>query len=123
MTTLERSAPYVALGCGVFALVVVGLLGWLAWRRWTRVSQTQGAAVALIDVHRARLEDAIDLANERVGVNADGGEALAQSLAELRADAAHLGWMLRRVPDERERLQRELLDLVLPTPAGGRDDD
>jgi hypothetical protein len=30
--------------------------------------------------------------------------------------------MLGRVPEERERLQRELLDLVLPTSTGARDD-
>ncbi len=120
---LEQAAPYVALGCGLFAIVVVAAAAWHAWRRWKIVSATQEAAAALIDVHRERLEAAIDLANERVGTNADGGEALAESLAELRADAKHLGWMLRRVPDERERLQRELLDLVLPTSASERRDD
>lgn len=120
---LEQAAPFVALGCGVFAIVVAALFGWQAWQRWQRVSATQDAAVALIDVHQGRLDAAIDLANERVGANADGGEALAELLAELRADAAHLRWMLGRVPEERERLTRELLDLVLPTPAGGRHDD
>ncbi|MCW2920940.1 MAG: hypothetical protein JWL76_814 [Thermoleophilia bacterium] len=119
---LERSAPFIALGCGVFAIAIIAAFGWQAWQRWKRVSATQDAAVALVDVHRARLDAAIDLANERVGANADGGEALAASLAELRADARHLQWMLERVPAERERLTRELLDLVLPTPAGGRED-
>ena len=119
---LAQVAPFVALACGALAIAVIAITGWQAWRRWQRVSLTQQAAVALVDVHRERLEAAIDLANERIGVNADGGEALAESLAELRADAAHLRWMLGRVPEERERLQRELLDLVLPTSTGARDD-
>lgn len=119
---LAQVAPFVALACGVLAIVVVALAAWHAWQRWQRVSATQEAAVALLDVHRERLEAAIDLANERVGVNADGGESLAESLAELRADVKHLGWMLGRMPAERERLQRELLHLVLPTTSGARDD-
>lgn len=119
---LAQVAPFVALACGVLAIVIIAITGRKAWLRWKRVSATQAAAVALIDVHGERLEAAIELANERIGVNADGTEALAESLAELRADAAHLRWMLARVPEERERLQRELLDLVLPTAAGARDD-
>ncbi len=117
---LASAAPWIVLATGIFAIVVVGLTGWQAWRRWKRVSATQEAAVALLDVHRERLEAAIDQANERVGVIADGGEELAESLSELRADALHLRWMLGRVPAERERLRRELVELVLPT-RGGRD--
>ena len=119
---LEQVAPFVALASGATALVVVGLTGLRAWRRWKQVSRTQEAAVALLDVHRERLDAAIELANERVGGVADGGEELAESLAELRADAKHLGWVVGRIPEERERLQRELLDLVLPTSTGRRDD-
>ncbi len=119
---LAQVAPVVALACGAFAIVVIATAGWHAWRRWRRVRLTQQAAVALLDVHQERLEAAIDLANERIGVNADGGDALAESLAELRADARHLRWMLGKVPDASERLQRELFDLILPTPPADRAD-
>lgn len=118
---MVQAAPFVALACGVIAIVVIAISGWQAWQRWRRVRLTQQAAVALLDVHQERLESAIDLANERIGVNADGGDELAESLAELRADARHLRWMLAQVPDASERLQRELFDLLLPTSASGSD--
>lgn len=118
---LAQVAPFVALACGALAIAVIGITAWLAWHRWRRVRATHEAAVALLDVHGERLESAIVLANERIGVNADSGDALAQSLAELRADARHLRWMLGRVPEERERLQRELIELLLPTSASDRD--
>jgi hypothetical protein len=119
---LEQAAPWIALAALVLAIALVAATGWQVWQRWKRVRLTQEAAVALVDVHRDRLDAAIALANERTGVVADGGEELAASLAEMRADAAHLRWMLGRVPEERDRLRRELADLVLPTTGGRRHD-
>lgn len=114
METLDI-APWLALAVGTIALAVAGIGGWRIWRTYRRVRQTRTAAVALIDVHRARLDAAIDLAGRGAGGLADGGEQLASSIADLRSDVDHLRWMLTRVPDARARLRREILDTVLPT--------
>ena len=112
---MTATAPWVAVGCALAAVVIVAWFAWRTWQAWRRVRLTQQAAVALLDVHRDRLDDAIARVNERVGVIAEGGEEFAASLAELRAGAEHLQWVLRQVPESRDELRRELLDLVLPT--------
>lgn len=118
---LEQSAPWIALAAGVLAIAIIAIAGWRMWKHWTRVNLTQQASVALLDVHRDRLDATIAQINDRMGTLADDGEDLAESLAELRADARHLRWMLGRVPAEQDRLRRELLELVLPTRSGSRD--
>lgn len=118
--TLDEIAPWLALVTGVFAITAAASGGWRAWRSWRRTRVTQEAAIALMDVHQARLEATLSQLDELVGTCADGGDRLADSLAELRADAQHLRWVLARIPAERERLGRELLDLVLPTAARDR---
>ncbi len=120
---LEQLAPWAVVVSAALALAVSSATGWRTWRHWTRVSRTRQAAVALVDVHSDRLDAAIELANERVGTIADDGEQLAEALAELRADVDHLRWMAGRLPEARDDLQRELLDLVLPTQRGERGDD
>ena len=119
---MTTAAPWIALACAVLAIALVAWFAWRTWQAWKRVHLTQQAAVALLDVHRDRLDEAIARANEQVGVIADDGEDLAEALSELRADAVHLQWMLRRIPESRDRLRRELLDLVLPTKERERTD-
>ena len=111
----ETDLPWIVL---VIAVLAGGCSAYMAMstkRDWDRLQLTQRAAVALLDVHRDRLDAAAARASALTGELADDGEELAAAIAELRADADHLGWMLSRIPDERERLRRELLDLVLPT--------
>lgn len=108
-------AGWIALGSAVAAALVASVLAWRAWQQWRRVRVVQRAASALVGMHLDRLDDAIEIAGRRAGTMADGGEELAESLAELRADALHLKWLVSRVPDERDRLRRAIGDLVLPT--------
>ena len=114
---LTELAPWIALAAGVVSTIASGVFAWRAWRVYTSVEQTRQAAVALVDVHRDRLEDAIVRAGDHAGALADGGEDLAEAIAGLRGDVDHLRWLLTRIPEERARLKRELLDLVLPTDA------
>lgn len=119
---LVAAAPWIALFAAVAASAVVAAMALRAWRDWRRTNVTRQAATALIDVHMADLDRTLQQLDEHVGSFADGGERLAESLSELKADAAHLRWMVGRIPDERERLARELYELVLPTgarPGGG----
>jgi hypothetical protein len=118
------SAPaWLAVGCGVGAVLLVAYAGWRTWQAWRRLDLTRDAASALVEVHRARLDASIMSASDRVGTMADGGERLADALGELRADATHLTWMLKRVPDERARLRDALLELVLPSRSKVPSDD
>lgn len=112
---LTDASPVIASGTGVAALAIVAARALPTWRTWRRVAQTRAAAAALLEVHQARIEEAIDEAGRRTGALADRGEALAGTLATLRQDAAHLRWLLGRVPAERASLARQLLELVLPT--------
>jgi hypothetical protein len=117
---LVVAAPWIALAACVFAIALVAWFALRTWRAWRRTRVTQQAATALIDVHMSQLDTALERLDERMGNAADGGEQLADGLGELRADVAHLRWMLGRIPDARERLARELYELVLPTGGGDR---
>ncbi|MCB0877598.1 MAG: hypothetical protein KDC46_01265 [Thermoleophilia bacterium] len=112
---LLDAAGWIALGCGIGALLVLAYMGWRTRQDWRRVRLTQQAAVALVDVHADRVLASIDEANERVGRVADDGEQLAESLAQLRGDVSRLKWLLEQVPQERARLKRAIGDLLLPT--------
>lgn len=118
-TFLVDAAPWVALGAVALALVVSGWQGWRAWQAWQRTNRTRQAATALLDVHQERLDEAVRRAEAQMGALSQGGEALAESLAGLRADVTQLRWLLGQVPEQRERLRRELIDTLLPT--GARD--
>jgi hypothetical protein len=111
---LISGAPWITGACAVLATVVVGVTGWRALQQWRRVRVVQQAASALVGVHLDRLDEAILLAGDRTGTIADGGERLARSLAQLRADAGHLQWLLGRVPHERDRLRGAIGDMLLP---------
>lgn len=112
---LANASPWIALAIGVLAGVLVASFGLRAWRSWRRTRVTQQAATALIDLHMAQLDTALGRLDGHMGTLADGGEQLADALGELRADVAHLRWMLEQIPEGRERLARELYELVLPT--------
>lgn len=114
------TAPWIALLAGLAAVAVATVTGVRAWRAWRRTRITRAAAVALLDVHRARLEACLDELGRRTGDVAVGGEELAECIARLRGEIRHLQWLLARIPQERERLSRELFDLLLPTGAHGR---
>jgi hypothetical protein len=116
-------AAWCAFGAGIAALVLVAYAGWRTWQAWTRLSFTREAASALVELHQARLDTSLMTASDHIGTMADGGEQLADALGELRADATHLAWMLKRVPEERARLREELLELVLPSRATGTSGD
>ncbi|MCW2927170.1 MAG: hypothetical protein JWM86_1138 [Thermoleophilia bacterium] len=113
--TFADIAPWVAIAAAVVACAVVGWLAHGAWAAWKRVELTSSVANDLLATHGERLDASAARASEQVGVLADGGEVLAEELAELRRDVGHLRWMLRQIPETRERLQRHLIDLVLPT--------
>lgn len=119
---IEQAAPWLAAATGIAAATVIAWTGWHAWRRWRELRIVHHAAVALVDVHAERLEASVQEASRATGVLAEDGEQVAEALAELRADVAHLRWMASRVGDERELLVRELVDAVLPTRPSGRDD-
>jgi hypothetical protein len=117
---LITAAPWIALATGVLAIALLVVAGLRTWRTWRRARVTQEAAAALMDVHMSTLDESIRQLDGHAGAFADDGERLAEALAELRADVAHLRWMLGRIPAERERLVRELYELVLPTGGGER---
>lgn len=118
---LVEHADLVALGAAIIGFVAVAVPARRSWASWRRARVTQQAATALLDVHLGRLDETLRCLDERTGTLADDGEQLAESLAELRAGAAHLRWMVAEIPEQRDRLARELYELVLPT--GTRDDD
>lgn len=109
------TASALALLAAVAASLLVVGMAVRAWRAWRAVRRAQRAAVALLDVHLARFDQAAVTGDLHAGVIADRGELLAGELAQLRADAAHLRWLGSRIRQERARLNRELLDLLLPT--------
>ncbi|MCW2924102.1 MAG: hypothetical protein JWM98_1506 [Thermoleophilia bacterium] len=115
--SLTEVAPWIAAAVGLVAAAAVGWWAWQAWCDYRRVQRTREAALALLDVHRDRLDAAMALAGERSGTIADDGEALAASIAELRGDVDGLRWLLERVPEARATLRREVLDTLLPTDA------
>jgi hypothetical protein len=112
---LQEHALLIALLCAAAAITVTAAMGWLTWKRWQRLSLVRRAAQSLIDVHAARLDEAVALASEQVGTLADDGEQLAVSLEQLRADVDHARWLLDRIPTERDRFMHELGELLLPT--------
>jgi Flp pilus assembly protein TadB len=124
---LVDASPWIAIVAGVLAAALVAWSGLRTWRSWRRTRVTQQAARALVDLHVSQLDAAIGKLDAHMGALADGGEELADALGELRADVAHLRWLLEQIPEGRERLARELYELVLPTggaaPDPGEDGD
>lgn len=120
---LLNGAPWLAAACALVATIVVASTAWTAWQRWRELGVVRRAAAALVDVHAERLEASVQEASRATGKLAEGGEQLADSLAELRADAEHVRWLATRVGDERERLVRELVDAVLPSSRRSGGDD
>ncbi|MCW2950544.1 MAG: hypothetical protein JWN41_1557 [Thermoleophilia bacterium] len=117
----DLHAGMVAAAAGVLATTVVAWFGIRAWQSWRSFRRTKFAADALLDAHRDHLDATVVTAASSVArVGGHGGE-LADALVELHESQKHLTWMLRKVPDERDRLRRELLDIVLPTAASERE--
>ncbi len=117
------TAWWIAIGSATVTTLVVATTSWMAWRAWRRTSRTQAAAGALLDAHRARIDEALAVTATRTGALAEDSEQLAVSLGQLKADAEHLKWMLGRIPEGRDRLRQEFLDLVLPTGAAAGGDE
>lgn len=115
MASMSEIAPWVALVAFLMALAAVGWLAYGAWRAWERVELTSSVASELLATHGERLDASAASASDQMGVLADGGELLASEIAELRRDVGHLRWMLRQVPEAKDRLRRNVLDLLLPT--------
>ncbi|MCZ4497433.1 MAG: hypothetical protein JWM25_2018 [Thermoleophilia bacterium] len=111
---------WIAIVLGVIAVAAGAWTTYGAVRAWRDVQLTYDAAGALLDAHQAKLDATIHATGDRAGQLADRGEELSSVLAELSADTRHLRSMLARIPDAREALQREFIDLLLPTKA--RDD-
>lgn len=114
MTALD-AAPWIALATFAGFVAATAWLGWRAWRSFTSVRDVNAVAMQLLDVHQQRLDATITEAGRRAGGLADEGEELANLISELRADVTQLRWLLDRIPEERARLRRELLETVLPT--------
>lgn len=112
---LVTAAPWVAVATLLVVINLLAVTSMRTWHTWRRARVTQQAATALIDVHMSKLDESLQQLDTHVGAFADDGEQLAEALAELRADVAHLRWMLGRIPAERGKLVRELYELVLPT--------
>jgi hypothetical protein len=119
----DLHAGWIALAAAAVAVVLLAVFGTIAWRAYARFSRTQEAAEALIDVHTARLEATVVTAGSQMARVTDHGAELTESIADLRANGEHLVWMLRKVPEERDRLKRELLEIILPSGAAADDDD
>lgn len=115
MDLSDLPAGWIAIACLVVALAVVAAVAARTWAAWRRTSAARHAALALLDVHQERLDAAIGRAGDHAGTLAEGGEALAADLSELRTDVAHLRWLLGAVPAAREHLRDEVLRIVLPT--------
>jgi len=115
VTVGDIHAGWITLGALALALVLLVVFGIRAWRAVASFNQTKRAAQALIDVHTERLEATIVTAGSSVSRVADHSTEVVTAITDLRANAGHLTWMLRRVPEERDRLQRELLEVLLPT--------
>ncbi|MCW2955307.1 MAG: hypothetical protein JWO69_176 [Thermoleophilia bacterium] len=114
---------WIAVLAGALAAGLVAWAGVGAWRAFQRVRLTHDAALALLDVHQAKLDATIAAVSDNTGKLADTGEELGEALAELRRDATHLKWVLGRIPEAQGDLRRELIDLLLPTGARKDDDD
>lgn len=114
-------APWIAVACAIAALAGIAVMARRAWRQWRRLRVVQDAAGALIDVHAARVDEAIARVGRHSGTLADRGEGFADLLAQLKADVEQLRWLLARIPEERERLTTAVGDLLLPTDRSDRD--
>lgn len=109
------AAPWLMLSVLVGVAALLGTTGWNTWLAWRRLRMARTAAGALLDVHAERLESSVAAAGERSETVASDGATLARSLDGLRRDVAHARWMFEQVPEQRQRLQDELVALILPT--------
>ncbi|MCW2972088.1 MAG: hypothetical protein JWN72_361 [Thermoleophilia bacterium] len=108
-------AGLIAMVAGAVAALLVAVFGLRAWRRYRSLERTQRAAQALIDVHARRFDTTLVTAGSHVARLGEHAGELTESITQLRADGEHLAWMLGTIPEQRDRLRRELLDIVLPT--------
>lgn len=112
--TLVDLAPWTALGAAIVAALIVVITGTSAWRQLRRTAATRAAASSLMDAHLSRLDAAVEHARAGSTRTDAGTQRLRASLAALQQDVALLRWLLQQIPEQRARLRRELLDLVLP---------
>lgn len=106
-------AASVAAACAVAALLIVVLVGRRTWMQWRRTQATQHAAAALVDMHLARLETTANSVSAHGMQLADRMPDITVLMHALRADVAHLRWLLRQVPEAKERLREALLALFM----------
>ncbi|MBC7460426.1 MAG: hypothetical protein H7287_03600, partial [Thermoleophilia bacterium] len=88
---------------------------------YRHLERTREPATALLDVHAERLMELTDTTRVHASTLGADGERVAASVAALQADVSHLRWLLDRIPEERARLRRMIIDILLPTP--GRDEE
>ena len=101
----------IALPVCVVACIAVatwaGLRGWATYRK-ARVAE------ALLQVHVDAASARADIAARRTVKLGDRSESLQSSVGEMQTSIKELQYLVALVPQERERMQRRLLDLVLP---------
>jgi hypothetical protein len=107
---------WVAAAVGGVAIAMVAVIALALTWQWRATRRTQDAAQALMDVHRARLDQSLDAVAQQADAIGERGADLARSVEGLRGDVAHLSWLFGRIPAARDSIREALLDIVLPTP-------
>jgi hypothetical protein len=108
--------PAVVIGAVAVALLLVLVAGWRTWRAWQHLWLTVDAAESLVGVHLDALDERTRAATDAVARLASGSERAAEAWVGAIAGVRELGVLRSAIADDRARLRRELLDLVLPTP-------
>lgn len=116
-------ASWIALASGCIMLPVLAIMAFRTWRIWRRVDQTQDAASALIDTHVDKLQQRVEQTTALVHASTAQGAELSDDVAQLSANVRALHWVLTRVGAEKTRLQRTLLDMILPTDTSRKHDE
>jgi hypothetical protein len=108
-------APTVAAAGAIFGVLVV-LWVWFATRRdRKRALATFDTAAALMDVHMAVIERRSAKVAESADRSAERGAALGPRVDRLQRSISVLGYLFGTIGEEKERLQRQVAAMVLPT--------
>jgi hypothetical protein len=120
---LQQAAPWLALGTGIAATLVLVVLLVGAVRRGMTVMRALDATSHLFDAHLTALDVHAEAMSATSTRAAGRSEQLAEAVGRLGTSVRALMFLLRSIPDERERLRRAVLDALLPTEDDRREHD